>query len=74
MSDDTVTAFRKEGRYTDIRVAIREMQTRLPEASKGMIVLFAEDGTMHLVHVCESRDLAFIGADCLYNSFTPSEK
>lgn len=74
MSDDKITAFRKEGRYTDIRIAIREMQSRLPNASQGMIVLFAEDGTLHMVHVCEARDLAFIGADGLYNSFTVPEK
>lgn len=76
MSDDTVIPFKKEGNFTDIRTAIREMQKRLPDASRGMIVLFDDndEGCMHLIHVCAAKELSFIGADCLYNSFVPSEK
>ena len=64
MSDSTVVPFRKNGRYTDIRVGIREVLNKVPNAKSGIIVVFDDADDMHFIHVCKASQMAYAAA-CL---------
>lgn len=68
-----VTPFHRNGQYTDIRVAIRDILDKNPDSSKGIVVLFDEQG-MHKAFVCNSSQLAFAAADMLYTSATNGDE
>lgn len=61
---EKITPFKKNGRYTDIRVGIRELLATVPNATSGIIILFdpADDNAMYAVQVCARKELAYAGA------------
>lgn len=64
----SVEAFRKNGKYTDIRGAIRALLDKVPGAKDGIIILFDDAGDMHFCHVCKSRDMSFAGAVLIHDA------
>ena len=68
----TVAPFRRDGKFTDIRVAIRDLLDRIPNAKDGIIMLLDEENDMHIVHVCKSRDLAYAAAVMLQDAVEES--
>lgn len=68
-----VVPLNKNGRYTDFRVLIRDMQEKHPDAKRGIIILFDEDNSMLIHHICTSSLLAFAGADLLHCSVVLTE-
>lgn len=68
-----IIGFHNKGRYTDIRILVREVMTQNPECKKGILILFDPDGAMLVTHVATSSFLAFAGADLLHKSVVLNE-
>jgi hypothetical protein len=72
MSEDKIVPFQRDGRYTDIRVAIRDMLAKVPDAKSGIIILF-EGENMHSLHVGRAKDIAYAGAFLLKDAVRDDE-
>lgn len=71
--NDTVAPFHKKGKYTDIRVLVRDIMEKNPDCSEGILVLFDKDRGMRTDYVCSSSLLAFAGADLSHRSVTDGD-
>lgn len=68
-----VTPFTKNGRYTDIRTAIRDIQEKFPNAKQGIIILFDGDEMQRLV-VCKSSQISYAACDLMVFSTTHEDE
>lgn len=69
INDNTITPFRKDNKYTDFRVMMRDLLNNSDIATaRGIVVWIKPDGDIQISGVCSSSQMAFAAAHMLQKS------